>query len=324
MLSVPLTSLSRGVNLSRWFRYPTTDSESHFRAFITDADLDLLVAMGVTCVRFAADPAYLLRGELPDSQRLAWIDEAVSRMTLRGLVVVFDYHDESRRIESGPAAVASLERTWAALAAHFNRTTSPAQVLLEIFNEPVFDRDPAAWFPIRRRLAAVIRGAAPRHTVVAGGPNWSSLDGLLHSEPLADDNVLYTFHFYEPFAFTHQGAPWVDGAVRAMAGVRYPGPDGTRRDMAGRIGRAAEWGRRWGVSLWAGEFGSYPAVAPVRDRLLWMHDVRTVFEDNGIGWAVWSYDESLGLDRRVTSSGAITLDWPAAAALGLRVPGAIA
>jgi hypothetical protein len=302
----PLARLGRGVNISRWFRYPAENSERHFRYFIDDADLALIVSMGATCVRLAVDPAYL---------HLHRLDEALARLTSRGLVVVLDYHDESRSIESGPHAVDSFERAWSGLAAHLART-SPGQVLLEVLNEPVFDADPAAWFPVRRRLVSAIRSAAPLHTIVAGGANWSSLDGLLASRPVEDDNVVYTFHFYEPFEFTHQGAPWVGGPVRGMSGVRYGSPQRVNR----RIALAAEWGRRYGVPVWAGEFGAYPAVAPRGDRLRWLYDVRTAFERNGIGWAVWSYDESLGLDRRVDAGGGISIDWDGARALGLQTP----
>ena len=306
-----LARLARGVNISRWFRYPADNSEPHFRGFITDADLELLIAMGVTAVRLAVDPPYL---------RPQWVDEAVARLTARRPVVVFDYHDESRQIESGPAAVHTFERAWTALAAHLSRTTSPDQVLLEILNEPVFDGDPAAWFPIRRRLLKAIRAAAPHHTIVTGGPHWSSLDGLLRFEPVDDPNVLYTFHFYEPFEFTHQGAPWANWRVRRLAGVPYTAQAHVER----RIASAGEWANRHGVPVWAGEFGAYPAVAPRADRLRWLYDVRTALERHNIGWAVWSYDESLGLDRRIDPTGRITLDWDSARALGLRVPESVA
>jgi endoglucanase len=266
--------------------------------------------MGVGVVRLAVDPHYL---------HLHWLDEALSRLISRRLVVVLDYHDESRTIESDPAEVDAFERAWAALAAHLSRMP-PGQVLLEVLNEPVFDADPAAWFPIQRRLVSTIRAAAPLHTIVTGGPNWSSLDGLLKTRPLDDANVLYTFHFYEPFEFTHQGAPWVTGPVRHTSGVRYRAPHLVNR----RVASAAEWSRRHGVPVWAGEFGAYPAVAPRPDRLRWLYDVRTALERHGIGWAVWSYDESLGLDRRLDSGGRITLDWDSARALGLRGPGAVA
>ena len=308
---IPLAPLARGVNLSRWFRYPTEDSEHHYRTFITDTDLDLLVSLGVTSVRVAVDPQYL---------HLQWLEEALRLLTSRGLVVVIDYHDESRAIESGPGAVEALERTWSTLATHITRTTSPRQVLLEIFNEPVFDKDPDGWFPIRHRLAKAIRAAAPLHTIVAGGPGWSSLDGLLRGGPLADDNVLYTFHFYEPFEFTHQGAPWVEGPVGRSSGVRYPVSPSQVSYVDQRIWLAAAWARQHAVPVWAGEFGAYPVAAPRLDRLRWLHDVRTSLERHGIGWCLWSYDETLGLGRELDEKGRVSIDLDAARALGLRTP----
>ena len=301
----------RGVNISRWFRYPIEDTERHYRNFITDADLDLIVALGVGTVRLAVAPPL-------DARRLSFLDEALARLAARNLVVVLDYHDESRSLESGDAEVRAFADVWTSLAANLARTTSPTSVLLEILNEPVFDGNPRAWFPIRRRLVQTIRAAAPLHTLVTGGPHWSSLDGLLMSDPVDDPNVVYTFHFYEPFEFTHQGAPWVTGPVRGLKGVRYPSSPREARRLDRRIAAAAQWAARHGVPVWAGEFGAFPAVAPRDDRLRWLHDVRTAFDRHAIGWAVWSYDESLGLDRRLAASGDVLIDWDTARALGLR------
>jgi endoglucanase len=316
----PLASLSRGTNISRWFRYPAEETERHFLGFITDADLDLIVSLGLSTVRLAVAPAQVLArdaGVRLDPHRLEYLTRAVERLTGRGLVVVLNYHDESRAMEGSAAAVESFARVWTALAGHFART-DPACLLLEVLNEPVFDARSAAWFPIRRRLVETIRAAAPRHTIVAGGPHWSSLDGLLMSRPLEDPNVLYTFHFYEPYEFTHQGAPWAPDPPRGLSGVPYPASARRARRVEQRIASAARWGARYGVPVWAGEFGAYPPAAPRADRLRWLFDVRTALERHGIGWAVWSYDESLGLDRRLDPPGNVVIDWDSAAALGLR------
>ena len=34
--------------------------------------------------------------------------------------------------------------------------------------------------------------------------------------------MIYTFHDYEPFPFTHQGATWTDPAVAPLRDVPYP------------------------------------------------------------------------------------------------------
>jgi len=336
--------LARAVNISRWFRFPQAETEAHFRGFITDADLDLLGTLGVTAVRLAVDPEHILDRAARDRsnpQRLAWLDEAVTRFTRRGLAVVIDFHDEHRLLEAGPAAVDAIDRFWSAFAAHF-ASNDPDAVLLEVVNEPVFLDAPADWLPIQQRLVATIRAAAPHHTIVTGGVRWSGIEGLLLNEPMDDRNVVYTFHFYEPFLFTHQGAPWSNHPPKDLAGVPYPSslwsvlPLLSPRDRAGgaaliqygregwdrkRIGRriaaASQWAGRHAVPLWAGEFGAYPAVAPQEDRFRWLRDVRTSLERHGIGWAVWSYDESLGLNRTIDAAGKVTIDWSAAEALGL-------
>src|SRR5204863_3235450 len=83
----------------------------------------------------------------------------------------------------------------------------PERLFLEIINEPMVE-DAYRWMGIQARVAAAIRDGAPRHTIIAAGPRWSSVDELLRIEPLADRNVIYNFHLYDPHTFTHQGATW--------------------------------------------------------------------------------------------------------------------
>ena len=40
--------------------------------------------------------------------------------------------------------------------------------------------------------------------------------------PLADGNVIYNFHFYDPHEFTHQGAGWGEPWWSYTHGIPYP------------------------------------------------------------------------------------------------------
>jgi hypothetical protein len=56
--------------------------------------------------------------------------------------------------------------------------------------------------------------------------------GLEALDPFSvgDENVIYTFHFYEPYVFTHQGAPWMtsEPMYRYLNGVPWPATDGRK------------------------------------------------------------------------------------------------
>src|SRR6476660_10535179 len=68
--------------------------------------------------------------------------------------------------------------------------------------------DPYRWYGIQAKLIAAIRSGAPEHTIIASGHRWSGLYELLSLQAYSDPNIIYNFHFYEPFTFTHQGATW--------------------------------------------------------------------------------------------------------------------
>jgi hypothetical protein len=190
-------------------------------------------------------------------------------------------------------------------------------------------------------VAQAIRAAAPHHTLIASGAHWSGLNDLLQLAPLPLDNVIYTFHDYEPFPFTHQGATWTSPEVRPLRGIPYPStPEnihsllaqeptlaaqywleqyGLARWDAARIDRtlvfAAQWSTAHHVPVYCGEFGVHKPYAPPADRARWIHDMRIALEAHTIGWAMWDYQANFGL---VTKGNGVTTPDPALLdALGL-------
>jgi endoglucanase len=310
---------------------------------MTDEDLTLLGRLGVGGVRLTIGGGQLIRPDRDDApveEMLAFLKTAIQRMVDHGLSVMIAMYGVSDRVES-PFRSGGFVRFWARLA-HELRHTDPEAVFFEPINEPIFSVLPMRWRGVEERLVGAIRDVAPHHTIVTSGPNWSSLDALLSHRPLQDPNVLYTFHFYEPYLFTHQGAPWNTGWISEVRDVPYPL---TRDAVAKRINSAAphfrsiareaeacfdaghierrvrlaaEWGARHGAQVWVGEFGCFPRVAPRECVVEWFRDVRTAFERHGIGWAVWSYDEELGLDRKLVD-GRPVIDIDVARALGFKV-----
>jgi hypothetical protein len=183
----------------------------------------------------------------------------------------------------------------------------------------------------------------PRNTLIAAGPNSSDIPDLLSLRPLADGNVIYTFHFYEPHEFTHQGATWGLPWWRYTHGIPYPPNDASMQALVtqvpdlrdrymlenywlnhwdGRhirlvIDEAAAWARQYHVPLICDEFGVYRINSDPVSRANWLRDVRTALEADGIGWTMWEYRGTFGLVDKQDNQPA-QLDSAAISALGLK------
>jgi endoglucanase len=340
--------LRRGVNLSHWFsQSPGRDySENHLRTHTTARDIALIKEMGFDHVRFPVEPAPFFNEEHPSDlnpEYMRLLDDALDMMLASGLSVVFDLHpsDEFKiKLRTDDRHVEAFAEFWRALARHLS-TRDPERLFLEIMNEPMVE-DAYRWMGIQARVAAAMREGAPRHTIIAAGPRWSAVDELLRIEPLADRNVIYNFHLYDPHTFTHQGATWGADYWPYIKNVPYPSsPEavapllssveresargalrayGEERWNAERIERlvalAADWARRRGVPLTCNEFGVYRTYSPTQARLRWIEDVRTALERHRIGWSLWDYADSFGV--AVRKDGRATPDPQVTSALGLQ------
>nr|ABE60666.1 endo-1,4-beta-D-glucanase [uncultured bacterium] len=345
--------LAKGINLAGWFWYaPETDDGVRNR--FHDADFQLMHDLGFTFVRVPIDLDFVLdetSDNLLDAEKLALLDEGIQRLLDHDLAIIIDLHSTSLADSDASNYSGALEdpefvdvfvEFWQAFATHLKQY-DPEWVFFGPMNEPVFEADPSAWLPIQERLLTAIREVAPDHTLIATGAMWSSRETLLDMTPLADPNIIYDFHFYEPFVFTHQGATWTWDAVASMRDIPYPSSPEAVQDavdtlrnpeakaavldygeqrwdaakVEAEIGRVAAWADEHNVRIISTEFGTYRPYAPYADRAAWIHDTRTAYEKFGIGWAMWEYDESFSV---VLQSGSRPIvDKTIAEALGLNV-----
>jgi endoglucanase len=341
-------NLQRGINASIWFAQSPEDYTVHrLETFTTADDIDLMEKLGLDHVRLSIDPDPLLPWlRKPDTVTpfMAELDKTVHTILAHHLSVIIDIHPESSYkapLRHGTAQVQQFTSLWRALAAHY-ASLDPEHVFFEIMNEPEQD-DPFRWQGIESTVAAAIRQVAPNNTIIAAGARWSGLDDLMQLQPISQANVIYTFHDYEPFPFTHQGATWTSPEVRPLRGIPYPSspeviapllkqePDlhsqlfledyGLGRWNAARVDStiafAAHWSQLHHVPVYCGEFGVLRDFAPPAMRAQWIHDMRTTFEKYNIGWAMWDYQTNFGL---VTKANGTTLPDPAVVtALGLHM-----
>jgi endoglucanase len=282
--------------------------------------------MGFDHVRLSIDPmplaAALYGFPGPNSDFLPHLDHAVDTMLADGLAVIIDIHpsdDFKQRLGTDDQAVERFTSIWRRLAAHY-ADRDPNKVFFEILNEPEL-HDAYRWAGIQTRVAAAIREQAPHHTIIAAGAVWSDIWDLLAIEPLADGNVIYNFHFYEPHEFTHQGATWSTPWYSYEHGIPYPPTDSSMPELLKEvpdavsrysmekywldgwnahriqimIDNAAAWAHDNHVPLICNEFGTIRGFPDPVSRANWLHDVRTALETDGIGWAMWDYRGNFGV-----------------------------
>ena len=341
--------LQRGINASEWFAQSPNDYSAARTNRYTDArDIALMAHLGFDHVRLSIDAVPLVQypraADGLNADFVARLDRAVDAILSNGMAVEIDLHPEDsykQQLRSGDYAVDELTMIWRKLAAHY-AGRDPDRVFFEILNEPEVN-DPYRWAGIQARLAAAIRQAAPRNTLIATGANYSNLQDLLALHPLADPNVIYNFHFYEPHEFTHQGASWGVTWWSYTHGIPYPPTDSTMQalllevpDAADRFALESYWLDRWdahrirmmidAAAAWAhendvplicNEFGAYRNASDAVSRANWIRDVRTAFEADGIGWAMWDYRGSFGVVTKQDGQPA-QVDGAVVVALGLK------
>jgi len=138
---------------------------------------------------------------------LAAPDSLLNWVLANKLTVIIDlHHVEFDGSIPGADSTDRVVWLWQQLAERYKHT-DPDRVLFELRNEP-HDMTADAWRMQANRLIETVRGIAPNHTLIVGFHDWNGRDAMLRSEPFADPNIIYTFHFYDPFIFTHQGAGW--------------------------------------------------------------------------------------------------------------------
>lgn len=193
-------------------------------------ELQALHQTGFDFVRLAVDPGPFLQfqGSRRDLLDRILIDH-VKLILSSGLAVVVDFHPSDMQPNYTAQALTAdlgappsqaylqlIERTAGLL-----DELHSDKVALELMNEPPVQ--PSTWQPMLEAAYAAARSRSADLILLLEGGNEASAPALLQmrTAPFAGDpEVLFSFHYYEPYQFTHQGASW--NAARYLADVPYP------------------------------------------------------------------------------------------------------
>lgn len=329
-----LHRLHSGVNITRWFCYLPTgeDWTQHFKSYLVEQDWDNFRKLGIDYVRLCVSPEAIYANGMPNAKNLPALDAALRLLTRHGLAVLLDLHDNGQmNLDKPNHDNRGFISFWKAMASHY-RGRYEKRVVFELLNEPIFYDNGKVWLRLQEETVKAIRTVDRKRTLMVSANRWSGVDSFKDFPKLPQANLLYTFHCYDPFFFTHQGASWVGAQPRDFKHVPFPSsPDaveGILKDndpanhealrwygkerydaanLAKRIEVGAKYARANKVPVLLGEFGAYPPVSPPEARAEWFRAMKAAVTKAKVPYCIWGYDDGLGLGRS-EKNGRVTLD----------------
>lgn len=191
-------------------------------------------AAGFDFVRLTVDPGPLMALQGAGRDALdARILEVVRAIRAAGLDALVDFHPIGMVRDYSPAMIESsaFPRYLEAVRRTAALLKGEPGVAMELMNEPQAGYNPAEIGRVQEMMEALfnaVRGEAPATTVVLSGGRGGGIEGLLNLNPapfLGQGDVRFSFHYYQPFVFTHQGVRNANPKSRIWAyaaGLAYP------------------------------------------------------------------------------------------------------
>ena len=317
-----LKGYMKGVDLGGWLSQGSYD-RAHLESFITEKDIETIAGWKLDHVRIPVDYNIFENddGSLKNDG-IEFVDKAAEWCGKYGLNIVLDVHKTfgfsfySGDGETGFFDSAELQerfyRLWERLSQRYGKYSD--RMAFELLNEVTDKAYSGKWNAIARNTIEMIRKYAP-DTLIFLGSYWNnSVDALKDLDAPYDDKIVYNFHCYDPFLFTHQGAAWVD-EMPVDFRINYPGDIKEYRTKIAEIGltdiqdyldvpdtgfdksyferrfaNAVKLCEERGVALYCGEYGVIDRADP-QQILNWYKDINSAFVKFGIGRATWNYKE---------------------------------
>jgi endoglucanase len=251
-------------------------------------------------------------------------DQFVKWALANNLNVIIDlHHTEFDGKTEGAAFTERIVWLWEQIAERY-KNTDPDRVFFELRNEP-HDIKAEDWRAQAEEIIKTVRRVAPRHTLIVGFHDWNSRRALIESKPFDDPNIVYTFHYYDPFIFTHQGATWAGEGLAELTKVPFPGSgaqiqtpetakgkwvenqiksyehDSSAEKMFADLKEAKDWSEKNRVPIFLGEFGSYNKFPTLEDRCRHAAVVYTALGKLNIPNAWWEWDGGFNMFAKGTT-----------------------
>ncbi len=192
----------------------------------TGQDYQVVKSMGMNVVRFYLSYHTFESDGAPLEYKPSgwdWLDQNVEWAKKAGVRLIFNMHDPVGGFQpqgEGESLWTDEERQrrfielWRAIAERYR--AEPAVAGFGLLNEPLPPQGPEQWKDLAERTISAIRQVDQHHMIFVERTHLSEETEVEQERffKVNDPNVVYEFHFYEPFHYTHQNASWLSSVAR--------------------------------------------------------------------------------------------------------------
>ncbi|QDT66584.1 glycoside hydrolase family 5 protein [Calycomorphotria hydatis] len=283
--------LGRGINLGNALDAP---KEGEWGMTIKDEYFPIIRDAGFDSVRIPirwSAHADISAPYTIDAEFFERVDHVIDQALAADLAVVINVH-HYEQIHSAPGEhITRFLRLWVQIADRYQNL--PEKVYFELLNEPYNKLNAKRWNDLLVPALKTVRANNPNRLVIIGPARWNNINALKELElPEDDRRLISTVHYYEPFQFTHQQAPWVDGADK-WKDREWTGSPREIKTLRNDFEKVHRWSRQHGRPIYLGEFGAY-SKADMPSRARWNQAVRETAEGNGFSWSYWEFASGFG------------------------------
>ena len=320
-----LKGYMKGVNLGGWLSQGSLEL-SHIDTFIKEEDIKRIKEMGCDHLRLPVDfeNIYKEKERIDNPIGYKYIDLCISWCQKYELNIVLDLHKapgysfDDFEYSSDFFHDKKLQELfldiWDRLSKRYAKYSY--MMMFEMLNEVTSFDVLDEWNDLADSCIDVIRRNSKDVKILFGGGGYSSVKAVKFIPKPKDSNIVFNIHCYEPMAFTHQGAYWMDKMPLDFR-IQYPMPIEEYKAIAlicpslvnGTLGtlddaikllkgnlfeeifkEAILYTEKYDTYLYCGEYGVIDRADP-SSSLIWLKEIHNIFEKYHIGRAIWSYKE---------------------------------
>lgn len=283
--------LARTVNLGNALEAP---NEGEWGVTLQEEFFQIIKEAGFTAVRLPvrwsahalAEPPYTIDPEF--FQRVDW---AINQALTNDLAIIVNMHHYEEMALDPVAHEPRFMAIWQQIAERYQ--AYPNDLLFEPMNEPNGAVVASRWNKLVAAVLPVIRASNPTRNLVIGPAEWNNLSALDELTLPDDQHLIVTFHYYQPFQFTHQAAEWVQGSA-GWLGTEWKASSAEKQMVQYDFKIVAQWAKDNQRPIFLGEFGAY-SKADMASRERWTAFIAREAEKQGFSWSYWEFCSGFGV-----------------------------